>query len=59
MLFEDLSTVEITTLSQVTALNLAGNLDANDLKLLDGFVVNVGPLLLLLSAQKEKQSNKK
>lgn len=58
MLFEDLSPVEITTLSQVTALNLAGNLDANDLKFLGEFVLTVGQMLLLLAAQKEYQSNK-
>jgi hypothetical protein len=58
MLFEDLSPVEITTLSQVTALSLAGNLDANDLNVLGNFVSTVGDLIQLLAAQMEYLSNK-
>jgi hypothetical protein len=58
MLFEDLSPVEITALSQVTALSLAGNLDADDLNVLGNFVSTVGDLIQLLAAQMEYLSNK-
>lgn len=58
MLFEDLSPIEISTLSQITALSLAGNLDANDLNVLGNFVSTVGDTIQLLAAQMEYLSTK-
>jgi hypothetical protein len=57
MIFKDLSLVEIATLSQVTALSLAGDLGADDLDVLGNFISTVGDIIQLLAAQKQYLSN--